>query len=174
MNKETQDILDRWAAQGLTPADVLALWEEQQATARSGARERYDASAKGQTWKQRYYAPGGGRHQALADKKIIEIHSRQSQVRQEASRRKSLNKPEAHAARTAVSNALRDGRMVKPDHCHYDEPLDTLHGGRLEADHYLGYEEGHWLDVHWTCRRCHVVLEKQRQGEGFGREQLSL
>ena len=26
---------------------------------------------------------------------------------------------------------------------------------KIEAHHYLGYEEKHWLDVEWLCSECH-------------------
>ena len=64
---------------------------------------------------------------------------------------KRTNKPARDAryrARYAVNNALRRGKLVRPDVC------DNCRGGpRLEAHHHNGYENK--LDVRWLCRICH-------------------
>ena len=53
-----------------------------------------------------------------------------------------------HAARTAVSWALRTGRMTKPDFC-------TICGSDQEIEaHHEDYAKR--LEVVWLCRPCHV------------------
>ena len=58
------------------------------------------------------------------------------------------------AARNAVNRAIKAGMLVPKEDCercgrHRSERR------RLDADHYLGYDEEHWLDVLWLCRSCH-------------------
>ena len=56
-------------------------------------------------------------------------------------------------ARSALNNALRSGRLRRNTTCE-----DTWKGGcsgRIEADHYLGYEKTHWFDVEWRCSSHH-------------------
>lgn len=54
------------------------------------------------------------------------------------------------AARNAVNNALRDGRITK-DPC---EKCGTT--SKVHAHHHHGYSSKHRLDVRWLCARCHA------------------
>lgn len=54
---------------------------------------------------------------------------------------------EKYVARSAVGNAVRDGRMVRPSFCQVCESQS-----RTEAHHY-DYSKP--LDVVWCCRKCH-------------------
>ena len=55
--------------------------------------------------------------------------------------------PEKYKARTAVGNAVRDGRLIKPNVCSMcDSP------GRIEG-HHEDYSK--LLDVIWVCPSCH-------------------
>ncbi len=66
------------------------------------------------------------------------------------------------AARNAVHAALNRGDIeVQP--CKYcglppkkvkGNPKAQAHQ-RIQAHHYLGYEEIHWLDIEWLCGPCH-------------------
>jgi hypothetical protein len=59
--------------------------------------------------------------------------------------------PEKYKAHTAVHNAVRDGRLEKPDrcaHCHTAEV--SIHG------HHEDYSKP--LDVVWLCAPCHRQL----------------
>lgn len=53
--------------------------------------------------------------------------------------------PEKYKARTAVGNALRDGRLVRKPCEHCSNPKSEGH----HADY------NHPLDVRWLCHRCH-------------------
>lgn len=59
-------------------------------------------------------------------------------------------------ARKAVSKAIRTGQIIRgkcfmrSDECK----------GRLEANHYLGYEKEHWLDIQWLCHEHHRKVDK--------------
>ena len=68
-----------------------------------------------------------------------------------SNRKRGLKYPERVKARSAVSHALRDGRLHKhPCSC-----------GKTEVEgHHWSYEEEHWLDVEWLCIKCHRKLHK--------------
>lgn len=56
--------------------------------------------------------------------------------------------PEKRKAHTAVSNALRDGKLVKPERCEVcRENTPKLHG------HHDDYKKQ--LEVRWLCNFCH-------------------
>lgn len=55
--------------------------------------------------------------------------------------------PEKYRAQTAVNNALRDGKLVKPTACECGRP------GRIHAHHH-DYSKP--LEVRWLCAACHA------------------
>ena len=55
--------------------------------------------------------------------------------------------PNRSAARSAVTNAVRDGRLHKPSECESCNDTTTLHG------HHCDYNKP--LDVMWLCDPCH-------------------
>jgi hypothetical protein len=55
--------------------------------------------------------------------------------------------PEKYKAQTAVNNAVRDGRLIKPKACEDCGKEGRLHG------HHEDYSE--LLDVVWVCVPCH-------------------
>lgn len=59
--------------------------------------------------------------------------------------------PEKYAARTAVGNALRDGKLIKPGECQ-----KCGRPGKVEAHHYDYLRP---LDVEWLCFSCHRTHE---------------
>lgn len=103
-------------------------------TAKAHRRERWLSSegrAKGRFYAKRRYA----------------------KVEQQAKRR----------ARNAVSNEIRSGRLIPPNLCEEcnTDPGRGSDGRRLiRADHYLGYDEQHWLDVRWLCIHCDGKKER--------------
>lgn len=169
MDKWVRDKLKEWKAAGITPAEVLELWEAEQKEARDEQKENWKSSEKGRAWKEQYYSKGGGFSQLRARKKVRGIEERQRQVRQTSDRRKKERNPARTMAQTAISNALRDKLITRPTVCSLSEPLNGTHEGRIEADHHKGYESEFHLDVLWVCHACHVVLEKQRRGVSYGR-----
>ena len=66
-----------------------------------------------------------------------------------AARIKAEN-PEKFKARSAVSNAIRDGRLARGSECYFCGA-----GDRLQA-HHEDYD--HPLDVVWLCAGCHGKL----------------
>jgi hypothetical protein len=63
--------------------------------------------------------------------------------------------PEKRKAHNAVSNALRDGRLVKASACEHCGEERKLIG------HHHSYAEEHRLDVVWVCSPCHSVEHKR-------------
>jgi hypothetical protein len=61
--------------------------------------------------------------------------------------------PERIRAKSAVRNAIKTGKLIRPDSCSECSKECKPHG-----HHYLGYEEKHWLDVEWLCASCHQRL----------------
>lgn len=70
---------------------------------------------------------------------------------------KSYN-PVKRKAHNAVSNAVRDGRMEKPDNCSECPSTKRIHG------HHDDYSLP--LAVRWLCRICHTAWHKEN-GSGL-------
>ncbi len=59
-------------------------------------------------------------------------------------------------ARYFVSNAVRDGRLIRPKNCSKCHVKDWgVKRSMIEANHYRGYEKKYWLVVEWLCTNCH-------------------
>ena len=67
-------------------------------------------------------------------------------------------KPKAYKAKNAVNNALRDGKLYKPDNCE-DCGSDFYVEG-----HHNDYDKP--LAVRWLCARCHKIWHA-KNGEGL-------
>lgn len=65
----------------------------------------------------------------------------------ENAKRWSEKHPKRRGAHLKVNNAVRDGRLIKPEHCESCGKIDTLHG------HHEDYSKP--LDVEWLCAYCH-------------------
>jgi hypothetical protein len=59
---------------------------------------------------------------------------------------------EKRQAEIVLCNAVRDGRLEKPDACE-----SCNQGGRIHGHHY-DYSKP--LDVHWLCPSCHAFVHK--------------
>ena len=61
-----------------------------------------------------------------------------------------------------VHNAIRDGKLVRPEFC---EKCGIEDWGKkrtmIESHHYKGYEAEYWLTVQWLCTNCHKKAEKE-------------
>lgn len=59
-------------------------------------------------------------------------------------------------ARYTVHNALRDGKLVRPDYCSRCKVKNwSDKRSMIEAHHYKGYQPEFWLTVQWLCTNCH-------------------
>lgn len=63
--------------------------------------------------------------------------------------------PEKRAAHIAVGNALRDGRLFKPNRCENCNSSDHIQA------HHDDYSQP--LVVRWLCRDCHTSLHQQER-----------
>jgi len=61
--------------------------------------------------------------------------------------------PKKSKARNAVGNAVRDGKLSKPDACQECGAVGRIHG------HHDNYD--HPLDVRWLCVACHSQWHKE-------------
>ena len=61
--------------------------------------------------------------------------------------------PEKYKARNAVNNALRDGRLKRPNECQSCGEETKLHG------HHEDYSKP--LEVWWLCVPCHKARHKE-------------
>ena len=73
-----------------------------------------------------------------------------AEARAEKQRERRRTEPAKFRARTAVSNAIRDGKLVRGDTCFFC-------GGdqRVQAHHH---DYSRPLDVYWLCAACHGKL----------------
>ena len=78
--------------------------------------------------------------------------------RNERSAKWSLINPVKRKANIEVGNAVRDGRIVKPEACEECGIIDRIEG------HHCDYSKP--LDVMWLCNSCHKQWH-QKNGEGI-------
>lgn len=72
---------------------------------------------------------------------------------QEARRHRRIGKVisgELKQAHWMLNNAVRDRKIVRPDHCSNCGKKCTPQG-----HHHNGYDQEHWFDVVWLCQICH-------------------
>src|ERR1043166_4923203 len=74
-------------------------------------------------------------------------------IRKITRRQKEAGSTPQRRARSAVSNALRDGRLVRPE-----RGGECGAGGRITA-HHPDYSQP--LEVEWLCTRCHGKKHQQ-------------
>lgn len=54
-----------------------------------------------------------------------------------------------------LNNAIRDGKITRPNYCSICYSTDQIEG------HHPSYDDGNELNVMWLCRRCHADLHRQ-------------
>lgn len=88
--------------------------------------------------------------------KAVQAKYKQTEAGKAAQRRGHAKHPSERKARTKVNHAITAGRLVRPEKCSVVDCEST----RVEAHHYLGYEEEHWLDVEWFCKKHHMEADR--------------
>ena len=63
--------------------------------------------------------------------------------------------PVESAARAALGNAVRSGRIIKPSQCQM-----CARGGRIHG-HHSDYSKP--LEVRWVCAKCHGAIHRAAQ-----------
>jgi len=66
--------------------------------------------------------------------------------------------PNQERAKWAIRNAIRRGKIVKPNIC---EKCGKRHALRNIEAHHWSYRKEHWTDVIWMCRWCHDKLHDE-------------
>lgn len=74
-----------------------------------------------------------------------------------SSKKWTANNPEKRKAHHKVNNAVRDGKLIKPDKCQC-----CNNKGRLEG-HHEDYSKP--FDVIWLCRLCHTKIHREANQE---------
>lgn len=90
-------------------------------------------------------------HRAEMNKAYSQTEAGRAAQKKSTSRRNALN-PEKRAANVLVGNAVRSGRLIKPEHC--NRCNDTPRRRDLHAHHH---DYAIPLDVEWICVKCHGV-----------------
>jgi hypothetical protein len=62
--------------------------------------------------------------------------------------------PLKKSATTAVNNAVRDGRIIRPDCCEYCGSTSNIQA------HHSSYSKDMWLLVTWLCASCHAKMHR--------------
>jgi len=70
----------------------------------------------------------------------------------EAARRHAVNHPRRVKARRALTNAIKQGKIVPPKTCMACNGTDSLEG------HHEDYDKP--LEVIWLCKECHLGLHR--------------
>ena len=99
-------------------------------------RERYHNDPRKKEAMERYQASEKGREKASQAKK-----------------RYQEKNPDKRAAHVILGNAVRDGRVIKPESC---ERCGT-ESARIHGHHH---DYAKPLDVEWLCPQCHMEAHK--------------
>jgi len=67
--------------------------------------------------------------------------------------------PEKVRAHSAVYQAIKDGRLIKPNKC---ENCGNINND-LHFHHTHGYSHEHYFTGKWLCRSCHIQEHKNKE-----------
>jgi hypothetical protein len=109
--------------------------------------------AEGRAWRKANPERVAARKQRWVEEHPEKVGERQARYRQ--------RHPDKYRARLAVSHAIRDGKLTKPDRCEkcggegqpFSDGRHPIHG------HHEDYSKP--LEVKWLCRRCHIAVHAQ-------------
>ena len=78
---------------------------------------------------------------------------KKTKASKESYRKYRLDNPEKAKARSAVSGAIRSGRLTRSDFC------ESCFQEEFAEGHHEDYSKP--LDVDWLCIECHIELHKE-------------
>lgn len=119
---------------------------------------RLDKAEYYRAYDRKRYREDPVRRESLFD---LKNHPNRAQWKAKGDANYKRKYPERYEARVMVGNAVRDGRLIRPDKCSKCGVECTPQA------HHESYEPEHWLDVAWLCVKCHcdrhnVLREKAR------------
>lgn len=117
-------------------------------------QDRYRQSEKGKAIQKRYQKS----EKFKTAQKRYEQSEKGKKARSKQIKRFKIRHPEQSKAHEAVKNAIKTGRLPRPDSltCHY------CPARAKQYHHYKGYEPEHWLDVVPVCIKCHGENRRNR------------
>lgn len=110
---------------------------------RAAARDHYESNVE---------------HRKATSKALKEAHPERAKV---YTRNQRKAHPDRVRARQSVSDAIKAGRLVRPDRC-----SSCLTEGAVEFDHTNGYDEPNWFVGVFVCKPCHWKNERERRARG--------
>jgi len=118
--------------------------------------KRYRQSAKGRERQRSWDASEAGgakaaRYRETEKCRTVRARHRQTEGYRLAQTARLARTPEQIRARSAVSNAIRVGRLTRAEAC------SRCAGPRPQAHHHLGYAPENHLVVEWLCGKCHAA-----------------
>jgi len=117
-------------------------------------RQRPEVRDRLRAKKQAYYE--ANKHKLLEACKAYRDSSDGQKVMRRAHAKEKVKHADKIVARYYLANALRDGKINKPDRCEKCGRESSIQG-----HHYNGYDLAHSLDVLWLCPECHVAEHRQ-------------
>ena len=86
--------------------------------------------------------------------KKYRLSARGKQVHKKSHQKYCENNPKKRKAKVAVNNAIRAGKILRPDSfCCQNCPEQAR-----QYHHWLGYEPKNWFDIIPICRPCHCKI----------------
>jgi len=115
-------------------------------------RNRYHANMQDPAWRERE-----AERQRIKERDryhgVLKFSADYWQRHTEVTGRYRYNNPEKYRAHIAVGNAVRSGRLKKPDGCEQCGGPPPVHG------HHDDYAKP--LDVRWLCVACHSLEHRK-------------
>lgn len=122
-------------------------------------QNRYIQSEKGKNTQESYRQSVKGQVALKRGRKRYEQSTKGKEVKLRNAKRYQIAHPEQNRARQVIRNAIRNGKMPRPDtlQCHY------CPNKAKQYHHWHGYAPEHWLDVVPVCTKCHNKISNSHK-----------
>lgn len=127
-------------------------------------QKKYNQGERNKAFQKRYRQSKEGKAANLKAFKKYQKTQKYKVATRNRSKRYKIIHPELIKANKAVSNAIRDGKLPRPDtlQCNYcPKQAEQYH-------HWKGYAKEHWLDVVPACRKCHRKIHRHSAAKPSG------